>query len=111
VHVIRVIADGYEPRSLEVTIRERETGHQRVELTAPAPHPVDLAVHPATSAAPAHERPRLDKAEEPAPSFWSRPLTWVVIGAVVAAGTTAALVIATQDHEQPPYGGSVGATF
>jgi hypothetical protein len=114
-HVVRASAAQREARSIEITIRARETAHQRIELSAPPaaePAKIDLTV-PRTpaAAAPAPLRQQdNDSAQRRATSLWSKPLLWIAVGAVVA-GVTAVVVLATQDRDAKPYGGSTKITL
>lgn len=118
-HVVRASAAQYEARSIEITIRARETAHQRIELTAPpaaapaaAPAKIDLSVtRVPVAAAPAPLRQQSDhSAQRRATSLWSKPLLWIAVGAVVA-GVTAVVVLAARDRDTKPYGGSTQITL
>jgi hypothetical protein len=114
-HVVRASAAHYEERSIEITIRARETAHQRIELAAPpavAPAKIDLSVTrvPAAAApAPIHQQSD-HPAQRRATSLWSKPLLWIAVGAVVA-GVTAVVVLAARDRDAKPYGGSTKITL
>ena len=125
-HVVRVSANGMQTQSLEVSVTPQTTLYRKLELqplapvaaaepVAPAPVPaiqLPVAASPAASArvapaSPSSPPPRADDG-----SLWSEPVTWIVIGVVVAGGVTGGVLLATRDDERSmAYGGSTGVVF
>jgi hypothetical protein len=124
VHVVHVRAPDMRTQTLELGIAAGATVHHRIELapettpvaaTAARPTPPVVLSLPAAQRAP---RPRIAQPPDVEPaardsgSLWSSPLTWVVLGAVVAAGATTAIVLTTRDEPRDmPYGGTTGVVF
>jgi hypothetical protein len=86
-HVVEVEAKGHAPSKQDVTITRGARSELRVTLVALPPPP---------------------SAEDP--GLLSRPVFWIVAGAVVAAAGAAAVLVATRS-EDPAYSGTLGRTF
>jgi hypothetical protein len=111
-HLVRISAPGRQTRTLELTIGARDTAHSRVELAPVALSTLDPAALLAAPHAAVTLTPRPAPAQAPAParSLWSHPVTWIVIGTLVAIGVTGA-VVAASGGTSDPYGGSVNKVF
>lgn len=86
-HVVEVEAKGHAPSKQDVTITRGARSELRVTLVALPPPP---------------------EAEDP--GLLSRPVFWIVAGAVVAAAGAAAVLVATRS-EDPAYSGTIGRAF
>ena len=134
-HALRVSAEGRQPVTVEVSAAARTTLYRRVELppasapelaTTPVAAPQASVTPPSVTQLPNETTSRVPLApvidsrsqaraerDDGGGSLWSEPWTWIVIGAVVAAGAAGGVLLATSDDEpgRSGYGGTTGVTF
>ncbi len=105
---LEVIAPGFAPFSTEVTVRAGELTRQSVTLsprTAPTP---EQAARDGSDATAGERSPGEPQPPDDGGSIATRWWFWTVIGAAVAGGVVATVLLTRDGEVEPPIGGTLG---